>query len=98
MTPERVAIARAADHIFISEIRAAGIYDEAGLTPNVLTTVTDSVVDEPSLRRHQQGQRYVLRPLARITQAWQPAEIPETDNPPAVGVQGDARVYGYIAM
>ena len=28
VTPERVAIARAADHIFISEIRAAGIYDE----------------------------------------------------------------------
>lgn len=25
---ERVAIARAADHIFISEIRAAGVYDE----------------------------------------------------------------------
>ena len=35
VTPERVAIARAADHIFISEIRAAGIYDEAGPTPNV---------------------------------------------------------------
>jgi|SRR5438067_1082630 GMP synthase (glutamine-hydrolysing) len=29
VTPERVAIARAADHIFISEIKAAGVYDEA---------------------------------------------------------------------
>jgi len=28
VTPERVAIARAADHIFISEIKAAGVYDE----------------------------------------------------------------------
>ncbi len=29
VTPERVAIARAADHIFISEIKAAGVYDQA---------------------------------------------------------------------
>lgn len=29
VTPERVAIARAADNIFISEIKAAGVYDEA---------------------------------------------------------------------
>ena len=28
VTPEQVAIARKADHIFISEIRAAGIYDK----------------------------------------------------------------------
>ena len=31
VTPERVAIARAADHIFISEIKAAGVYDEVSL-------------------------------------------------------------------
>lgn len=29
VTPERVAIARAADNIFISEIKAAGVYDRA---------------------------------------------------------------------
>ncbi|KAM0278316.1 hypothetical protein ACHAQH_005235 [Verticillium albo-atrum] len=39
VTPERVAIVRQADHIYISEIRAAGIYDEmsqafAGLDSN----------------------------------------------------------------
>ncbi|KAK0751169.1 GMP synthase [Schizothecium vesticola] len=56
VTPERVAIARAADHIFISEIRAAGIYDEM-------------------------SQAYVAISKDR-----------------AVGVQGDARVYGYIAI
>ncbi|PTB65781.1 GMP synthase [Trichoderma citrinoviride] len=53
---ERVAIARAADHIFISEIRAAGVYDEM-------------------------SQAYVAISKDR-----------------AVGVQGDARVYGYIAI
>jgi len=31
VTPERVAIARAADHIFISEIKQAGVYDEVRL-------------------------------------------------------------------
>ncbi|KAK4449548.1 class I glutamine amidotransferase-like protein [Podospora aff. communis PSN243] len=56
VTPERVAIARAADHIFISEIRAAGVYDEM-------------------------SQAYVAISQDR-----------------AVGVQGDARVYGYIAI
>ncbi|RFU80292.1 gmp synthase [Trichoderma arundinaceum] len=53
---ERVAIARAADDIFISEIRAAGVYDEM-------------------------SQAYVAISQDR-----------------AVGVQGDARVYGYIAI
>ncbi|WYZ34019.1 hypothetical protein EsH8_I_000295 [Colletotrichum jinshuiense] len=56
VTPERVAIARAADHIFISEIKAAGVYDEI-------------------------SQAYVAISQDR-----------------AVGVQGDARVYGYIAI
>jgi GMP synthase (glutamine-hydrolysing) len=56
VTPERVAIARAADHIFISEIKAAGVYDEM-------------------------SQAYVAISQDR-----------------AVGVQGDARVYGYIAI
>ncbi|KAK0644467.1 GMP synthase [Cercophora newfieldiana] len=56
VTPERVAIARAADHIFISEIKAAGVYD-------------------------QMSQAYVAISQDR-----------------AVGVQGDARVYGYIAI
>ncbi|KAL7783076.1 GMP synthase [Trichoderma ceciliae] len=56
VTEERVAYARAADHIFISEIRAAGIYDEM-------------------------SQAYVAISQDR-----------------AVGVQGDARVYGYIAI
>ncbi|KAK5663710.1 hypothetical protein OQA88_4141 [Cercophora sp. LCS_1] len=56
VTPERVAIARAADHIFISEIKAAGVYDEM-------------------------SQAYVAVSQDR-----------------AVGVQGDARVYGYIAI
>ena len=50
------ALARAADHIFITEIRAAGVYDEM-------------------------SQAYVAISQDR-----------------AVGVQGDARVYGYIAM
>ncbi len=31
VTPERVAIARAADNVFISEIKAAGVYDQASL-------------------------------------------------------------------
>ena len=31
VTPERVAIARAADDVFISEIKAAGVYDHASL-------------------------------------------------------------------
>ncbi|KAI1637316.1 GMP synthase [Biscogniauxia mediterranea] len=56
VTPERVAIARAADHVFISEIKAAGVYD-------------------------QMSQAYVAISQDR-----------------AVGVQGDARVYGYIAI
>jgi len=56
VTPERVRIARAADHIFISEIREAGVYDEM-------------------------SQAYVAISKDR-----------------AVGVQGDARVYGYIAI
>ncbi|KAK0616871.1 GMP synthase [Immersiella caudata] len=56
VTPERVAIARAADHIFISEIKASGVYDEM-------------------------SQAYVAISQDR-----------------AVGVQGDARVYGYIAI
>ncbi|KAH6685729.1 GMP synthase [Plectosphaerella plurivora] len=56
VTPERVRIARAADHIFISSIREAGIYDEI-------------------------SQAYVAISQDR-----------------AVGVQGDARVYGYIAI
>ncbi|KAH7353477.1 GMP synthase [Plectosphaerella cucumerina] len=56
VTPERVKIARAADHIFISSIREAGIYDEI-------------------------SQAYVAISQDR-----------------AVGVQGDARVYGYIAI
>ncbi|KAK3325818.1 GMP synthase [Apodospora peruviana] len=56
VTPERVAIARAADNIFISEIKAAGVYDEM-------------------------SQAYVAISQDR-----------------AVGVQGDARVYGYIAI
>lgn len=33
VTPERVRIARAADHIFISEIRDAGVYDEVSQFP-----------------------------------------------------------------
>ncbi|KAM0470175.1 hypothetical protein ACHAPX_010061 [Trichoderma viride] len=56
ITDERIACARAADHIFISEIRAAGIYDEM-------------------------SQAYVAISQDR-----------------AVGVQGDARVYGFIAI
>ncbi|KAL0935657.1 GMP synthase [Colletotrichum truncatum] len=56
VTPERVAIARAADHIFISEIKEAGVYDQI-------------------------SQAYVAISQDR-----------------AVGVQGDARVYGYIAI
>jgi GMP synthase (glutamine-hydrolysing) len=56
VNPERVAIARAADHIFISMIREAGVYDEM-------------------------SQAYVA-----------------ISNDRAVGVQGDARVYGYIAI
>lgn len=31
VTPERVAIARAADNIFISEIKSAGVYDQVSL-------------------------------------------------------------------
>ncbi|PNP48435.1 hypothetical protein TGAMA5MH_00473 [Trichoderma gamsii] len=56
ITDQRLACARAADHIFISEIRAAGIYDEM-------------------------SQAYVAISQDR-----------------AVGVQGDARVYGFIAI
>ncbi|TDZ39258.1 GMP synthase [Colletotrichum spinosum] len=56
VTPERVNIARQADHIFISEIRKAGIYD-------------------------QMAQAYAA-----------------VDTSKAVGVMGDARVYGYIII
>ncbi|KAL2209168.1 GMP synthase [Sarocladium strictum] len=56
VTRERVAIVRQADHIFISMIREAGIYDE-------------------------------------VTQAYA-----ALDTNRAVGVQGDARVYGYICV
>ncbi|KAK7227721.1 hypothetical protein V2G26_015724 [Clonostachys chloroleuca] len=56
VTPERVELSRRADHIFISEIRAAGIYDDI-------------------------SQAYVAISQDR-----------------AVGVQGDARVYGFIAI
>jgi hypothetical protein len=31
VTPERVAIARAADHVLISEIKSAGVYDQVSL-------------------------------------------------------------------
>ncbi|KAK4203774.1 putative GMP synthase [Triangularia verruculosa] len=56
VTPERVAIARKADHIFISMIREAGIYNE-------------------------------------MSQAYA-----GLDTNRAVGVMGDARVYGYIII
>ncbi|KAI1323761.1 class I glutamine amidotransferase-like protein [Xylariaceae sp. FL0255] len=56
VTRERVEIVRHADHIFISMIREAGIYDE-------------------------------------VTQAYA-----ALDTNRAVGVQGDARVYGYICV
>ncbi|KAI0125369.1 class I glutamine amidotransferase-like protein [Xylariales sp. AK1849] len=56
VTRERVEIVRKADHIFISMIREAGIYDE-------------------------------------VTQAYA-----ALDTNRAVGVQGDARVYGYICV
>ncbi|KAK1463898.1 GMP synthase [Colletotrichum melonis] len=56
VTPERVAIARAADNIFISMIKEAGIYNEM-------------------------SQAYAA-----------------VDSNKAVGVQGDARVYGYIII
>ncbi|RKU42965.1 GMP synthase (glutamine-hydrolyzing) [Coniochaeta pulveracea] len=56
VTPERVAIVRKADHIFISMIREAGIYNE-------------------------------------MAQAYA-----GLDTNRAVGVQGDARVYGYIII
>ncbi|KAK1969664.1 GMP synthase [Colletotrichum eremochloae] len=56
VTPERVAIARAADNIFISMIKEAGIYD-------------------------------------RMSQSYA-----GLDTNRAVGVQGDARVYGYIVI
>ncbi|KAF6815281.1 GMP synthase [Colletotrichum musicola] len=56
VTPEKVEIARKADHIFISMIREAGIYDE-------------------------------------MAQAYA-----GLDSSRAVGVQGDARVYGYIII
>ncbi|KAK0739289.1 class I glutamine amidotransferase-like protein [Apiosordaria backusii] len=56
VTPERVAIARKADHIFISMIREAGIYNEM-------------------------SQAYAGLDTSR-----------------AVGVMGDARVYGYIII
>lgn len=75
MTPERVAIARAADHIFISEIRAAGVYDEVSLLACLFLLL------EGQLTTRQMSQAYVAISQDR-----------------AVGVQGDARVYGYIAI
>lgn len=45
VTPERVAIARAADHIFISEIRAAGVYDHVSLLGYMLLVLTDCSID-----------------------------------------------------
>ncbi|KAG5928854.1 GMP synthase (glutamine-hydrolyzing) [Claviceps africana] len=44
LTPERVAIARKADHIFISMIKEAGIYNEAsGLASTTLTRANSGV-------------------------------------------------------
>ncbi|KAG9499816.1 GMP synthase (glutamine-hydrolyzing) [Fusarium musae] len=64
VTRERVEIVRKADHIFISMIREAGIYDE--------------------VRRDH---------LSSVTQAYA-----ALDTNRAVGVQGDARAYGYICV
>ncbi|KAK2031522.1 GMP synthase [Colletotrichum zoysiae] len=63
VTPERVEIARAADNIFISMIKEAGIYDQD------------------------------LRVFYTNVQSYA-----GLDTNRAVGVQGDARVYGYIVI
>ncbi|KAF4466964.1 GMP synthase [Fusarium albosuccineum] len=74
VTRERVEIVRQADHIFISMIREAGIYDEV---------------------RHDRlsSERKFAKEIFQVTQAYA-----ALDTNRAVGVQGDARSYGYICI
>lgn len=95
ITPERVEIARKADHIFISMIKEAGIYNEASFLKSVARATADTEnrcpkpmlvwiptrVCVPEMRRLRYLSR--LRQLTIFT---------------AVGVMGDTRVYGYIVM
>jgi hypothetical protein len=78
------------------------VYDEVMVLIYLLASISNHATDEPSLRCHQQRPRYVLVPMSapisngfpRISQVCYMV----ADNYTAVGVQGDARVYGYIAM
>jgi GMP synthase (glutamine-hydrolysing) len=79
VTRERVAIVRQADHIFISMIREAGIYDEVTQAYAALDT-----------NRGRSRSR-----LPQSSGLFRKADISFS---PAVGVQGDARVYGYICV
>ncbi|OLN97774.1 GMP synthase [glutamine-hydrolyzing] protein-like protein [Colletotrichum chlorophyti] len=72
VTQERVEIARKADHIYISMIKEAGIYDEMSQAYAGLDTNKGRFVGK-----------------MRLLTDWSIA---------AVGVQGDARVYGYIVI
>ncbi|KAJ3524418.1 hypothetical protein NM208_g12066 [Fusarium decemcellulare] len=74
VTRERVEIVRQADHIFISMIREAGIYDEVR-------------------HDHLSSERKFAKEIFQVTQAYA-----ALDTNRAVGVQGDARSYGYICI
>lgn len=98
LTTERVEIARKADHIFISMIKEAGIYNEVGF----MTSSTSNVEQELTLCR-----------CLKHTLVWIPTKVGiricekaeasyyaygTNRLVSAVGVMGDTRVYGYIIM
>lgn len=94
VTRERVEIVRKADHIFISMIREAGIYDEVR---------RDHLSSE---RKFTNRFARSPKPTPRLTQTevtpflafYEFVSISDLHSSTAVGVQGDARAYGYICV
>ena len=104
VTPERVELVRKADHIFISMIREAGLYNEVR-------------VNAPPFPRWAANRRQITQAYAALDSNRGVSSILPLDLSTAavssipvngtladrgwaiaVGVQGDSRVYGYICV
>lgn len=75
-----------------------------GISCSIYVNLTNHSIDEPSLRCHQPRQRYVFCFVSAPMIPYRDSVVDlnlvalKTDTFTAVGVQGDARVYGYIAI